>query len=194
MRQLGEMQPLWEHRSFVLLSQLGCSSLHFHLWCLFLWESALGAFSAKGPWHWEFLLLVDQSWTSLTPPQEMEADTSVQSGLLPIEDLFWGEWRRGTFMSGGDLLLADRVWRVSRVGTTWAPWLNVWLFCEAEFSLCMWVPRFLWRVSDESMSFIDKLNNFREVKHNIVHRKLLEAKVCWFHEDQLQSNNEGSVS
>lgn len=106
----------------MLLTAFSC------LWCLSLWEQALGAFSAEGSWHWEFLLLVDQSWTSLTPPQEVEADTSVQSGLLPTEDLFWGEWGRGTFMSGGDLLLADRVWWVSRVGTTSAPWRNVWLF------------------------------------------------------------------
>lgn len=87
-----------------------------------------GAFSAENSWHWEFLLLVDQSWASLTPPQEVEADTSVQSGLLPIEDLFWGEWGRGTFMSGGDLFLADRVWWVLRVRTTSALLLNVWLF------------------------------------------------------------------
>lgn len=36
------------------------------------------------------------------------------------------------------------------------------------------------------MSFIDKLNNFREVKRNVAHRKMLEA-------DQLESNNEESI-
>lgn len=38
------------------------------------------------------------------------ADTSVQSGFLPIGDLFLGESGRETFMSGGGVLLADGVW------------------------------------------------------------------------------------
>lgn len=66
-------------------------------------------------------------------------------------------------------------------------------FCEAEFNLCMWVPRFLWRVSDKSMNFIDKLNNFREVKYSIDHRKMLQEKICLFHAEQLGSNNEGNL-
>lgn len=90
----------------------------------------------------------------------MVADTSVQSGFLPTEDLFWGEWGRGTFMSGGDLLLADGVWRVWRVGTTSAPWLDCLTFCEAEFNLCMWVPRLLWRARAESMNFNDNRKTF----------------------------------
>lgn len=43
------------------------------------------------------------------------------------------------------------------------------------------------------MSFIDKLNNFREVEHSVAHRKMLQEKICWFHADQLGSNNEGNI-
>lgn len=137
MKWWNKVQAFWKQGSFVLSPSQDAPHCMFHLWCLSLWEWALGAFSAEGSWHWEFLLLVDQSWASLTPPQEVEADTSVQSGLLPTEDLFWGKSGRETFMSGGDLLLADRVWQVSRVGTTSAPWLNIWLFVRQNL-LFVW--------------------------------------------------------
>lgn len=43
------------------------------------------------------------------------------------------------------------------------------------------------------MNIIDKLNNLREVKYNIGHRKMLQEKICQFHADQLGSNNEVNI-
>lgn len=97
MRRMTKTSTLWMHESFVLLCSVGMFLLAFKSWVPFLLGVGPGTFSTDGPSHWKFFLLVDQSWYGLTPPQEVVADTSVQSGFLPTGDLLSGERGRGDF-------------------------------------------------------------------------------------------------
>lgn len=189
MKWLNETQPLWTDESFGLLFQLGC----FSSLVPFLLGVGPGGILCRElltlgipPFGWSKL---DQS--DSTPGSGGRHICSVWLAANRGFILGWvGE--RDFYVRRGFIVGWQGVASV-KGGNHFSSLAECLTFCEAEFNLCMWVPRFLWRVSDESMSFIDKLNNFREIEHSVAHRKVLQEKICWFHVDQLGSNNEGNV-
>lgn len=84
--------------------------------------------------------LVDQSWCSLTPPQEAVADVSAQPGFLPAGDLLWGEWGEGLSCEEG---IYCWLMGCGKCEGREPLQLLLWIVCEAEMNLCMWVPRVL---------------------------------------------------
>lgn len=126
---------------------LGCSSLLFNPGSHFSLEWAWGhslqtALDTGNSSFW--LIKAGMAW----PHPRKWWQTHLFSLAFCQQGIYsWVRGGEGTFMSGGDLLLANGVWWVWRVGTTSAPWLDCLTFCAAGFNLCMWVPRLLWRAS-----------------------------------------------
>ena len=126
---------------------LGCSSLLFNPGSHFSLEWAWGhslqtALDTGNSSFW--LIKAGMAW----PHPRKWWQTHLFSLAFCQQGIYsWVRGGEGTVMSGGDLLLANGVWWVWRVGTTSAPWLDCLTFCAAGFNLWMWVPRLLWRAS-----------------------------------------------